>query len=228
MAAKASFQLFPSPAKNKKNPFRTIPSRAEIRSDSPAVSEPDESIKSGFQTESVIIKIIEDTNTDTIQPQLAAPTNVLPSETLSDTTQLNPEQRQNTPISPGKPIQSMFPQYNPHLPLNKQAYFPQNRDAYHTSQQSTSSAGGAVREPHVPPTEVDAVLGPKTVPASVFNFPSGALSPRVQYSTAEDLVTLWESANGQELQETLGTFNLRAERYIYNYVIASIHPLTIP
>jgi hypothetical protein len=219
MAAKASFQLFPSPAKNKKNPFRTIPSRAETRSESPIVSEADESIKSGIQTESVIIKIIEDTNTDTIQPRSTALSNVSPSETLSDTTTLNPEQRQKTPVSPGKPINSMFPQYNPNLPLNKQAYFPQSRDASNASQQSTSSAGGAIREPVVPPTEVDAVLGPKTVPASVFNFPSGALSPRVQYSTAEDLVTLWESANGQELQETLGTFNLRAERYIYNLII---------
>lgn len=219
MAAKASFQLFPSPAKNKKNPFRTIPSREETRNISPVVSEPEESIKSGIQTESVIIKIIEDTNTDTIQPRSISLPNGSPSETLSDTTQLNPEQRQKTPVSPGKPITSMFPQYNPNLPLNKQAYFPQNRDSNNTSLEGTSSANGVYRETHVPPTEVDAALGPKTVPASVFNFPSGALSPRVQYSTAEDLVTLWESANGQELQETLGTFNLRAERYVYRSTI---------
>lgn len=219
MAAKASFQLFPSPAKNKKNPFRTIPSREETRDISPVVSEPDESIKSGIQTESVIIKIIEDTNTDTIQPRSTALSNVSPSETLSAAAQLNPEQRQKTPVSPGKPINSMFPQYNPNLPLNKQAYFPQNRNSDNTSQESTSSSSGAYREPPVPPTEVDAALGPKTVPASVFNFPSGALSPRVQYSTAEDLVTLWESANGQELRETLGTFNLRAERCVYRLLI---------
>ncbi|KAE8556868.1 hypothetical protein EYB25_001574 [Talaromyces marneffei] len=212
MTAKASFQLFPSPAKNKKNPFRTIPSREETRSNSPIVLDVDESIKSGIQTESVIIKIIEDTNTDTIQPRLTALSNTSPSETMPNTTQLNPEQRQKTPISPGKPINSMFPQYNPNLPLNKQSYFPQNRDSGNTSQDGASSTGGVAHEPQLPLTEVDAVLGPKTVPASVFNFPSGALSPRVQFSTAEDLVTLWESANGQELQETLGTFNLRAER----------------
>lgn len=218
MAAKPSFQLFPSPAKNKKNPFRTIPSREETRNVSPVVSEPDESVKSGIQTESVIIKIIEDTNTDTIQPQSTALFNVSLPETLSDPAHLLPEQRQRTPVSPGKPINSMFPQYNPNLPLNKQAYFPQNRDSNNISQGSTNSASGAYREMQVPP-EVDAVHGPKTVPASVFNFPSGALSPRVQYSTAEDLVTLWESANGQELRETLGTFNLRAERCVHEFTI---------
>lgn len=226
MTAKASFQLFPSPAKNKKNPFRTIPSREETRSNSPIVLDVDESIKSGIQTESVIIKIIEDTNTDTIQPRLTALSNTSPSETMPNTTQLNPEQRQKTPISPGKPINSMFPQYNPNLPLNKQSYFPQNRDSGNTSQDGASSTGGVAHEPQLPLTEVDAVLGPKTVPASVFNFPSGALSPRVQFSTAEDLVTLWESANGQELQETLGTFNLRAERYIFKSHKPSIQPVT--
>lgn len=180
------------------------------------MSEPDEIIKSDIQTESVIIKIIEDTNTDTIQPQSTALSNISPSETLSETPQLEPEQRQKTPVSPGKPINSMFPQYNPNLPMTKQAYFPRNRNANNASQENTTTTGGAI---HIPPIEVDAVLGPKTVPASVFNFPSGALSPRVQYSTAEDLVTLWESANGQELQETLGTFNLRAERYVYKSTI---------
>ncbi|EED19892.1 conserved proline-rich protein [Talaromyces stipitatus ATCC 10500] len=212
MAAKASFQLFPSPVKSKKNPFRTIPAKEEPRSKSPIVADNDDSIKAGIQTESVIIKIIEDTNTDTIQPWPVPSPDASHSEILPDTTQLGPQQRQKSPVSPGKPINSIFPQYNPQLPLNKQAYFPQNRGTKNTSHQSSSSTAGTVCEQDVPPTEVDAVLGPKTVPASVFNFPSGALSPRIQYSSAEELVTLWESANGQELQESLGTFNLRAER----------------
>ena len=182
---------------------------------SPVFSEPDEDIKSGIQTESVIIKIIEDTNTETIQSRSVALTGGSTPEIQADIMQDNPEQCQKTPVSPGKPINSMFPQYNPNLPLNKQAYFPRNKDANIAPQEGSSTVGAGIRE-HVPPTEVDVVLGPKTVPASVFNFPSGALSPRVQYSTAEDLVTLWESANGQELQETLGTFNLRAERYVCN------------
>lgn len=63
------------------------------------------------------------------------------------------------------------------------------------------------------PAEIDAVLGPKTVPASVINFPEDALeNSSVQYSSAEELEVLWEIANGQKLQNMAGTFNLRVAR----------------
>jgi hypothetical protein len=126
----------------------------------------------------------------------------------------NNQQRRASPVSPGMPIRSMFPQYNPNLPLNEQPYFPQTGNAAKTTGPSGSDAGRPENTMAVPQAEVDVLLGPKTVPASVLNFPSDELSPRMQYSTAEDLLTLWESANGQQLQESLGTFNLRAERYV--------------
>jgi hypothetical protein len=238
MTASAQFQLFPSPAKNKKNPFRTTFKKQEQSPVSPLSATES---KSGIQAESVIIQIIEDTNTAAIKtPPKAhviggAPTTTIentynqdnnrpsrqgtsPSLSLSSQGQTlrpaNNQQRRASPISPGMPIRSMFPQYDPNLSLNEQPYFPQTRNADNTTGPSDGNSGRSENASAVPQAEVDVLLGPKTVPASVLNFPSDELSPRMQYSTAEDLLTLWESANGQQLQESLGTFNLRAERYV--------------
>ncbi|OKL60670.1 hypothetical protein UA08_04026 [Talaromyces atroroseus] len=215
MATKPQFQLFPSPAKDRKNPFRNIPNRRDEsrnRSQSPVSPETEADLKSELQTESVIIKIIEDTKSDAIQPRSESRQSSRPDITMQ--TQLDTRQLQSRSVSPGLPINSMFPQYNHHLPLDRQAYFPQNRDSDNAPQreQSSSSAGRAFPTTRISPGDVDAVFGPKTVPASVLNFPTEDLSPRIEYSTAEELLTLWESANGQELQESLGTFNLRMER----------------
>jgi hypothetical protein len=217
MATKTQFQLFPSPAKDKKNPFRTIPRRPESRnkSQSPVSPLTDDSPKSEIQTESVIIKIIEDTKSDAIQPRTARGISPdLNQSQLGNTMQTQLDRQQNRSISPGLPINSMFPQYNHQLPLGRQAYFPQNRDSEDSLQQdeNISSAGRAMTVTRISPGDVDAVLLPKTVPASVLNFPTEELSPRMEYSTAEELLTLWESANGQELEQSLGTFNLRMER----------------
>lgn len=237
MTASAQFQLFPSLAKNKKNPFRTIPRKQEQSPVSPLSATES---KSGIKSESVIIQIIEDTNTEAIKAPPKAhvaggiPTATTPeitytqdnnsasrqgnSPSLSSLSQgpslrpANNQQRGPSPVSPGMPIRSMFPQYDPNLPLNEQPYFPQNRNADSTINRRGNNSSSE-NTSAVPPAEVDVLLGPKTVPASVLNFPD-ELSPRMQYSTAEDLLTLWESANGQQLQESLGTFNLRAERYV--------------
>ncbi|KAH8695478.1 proline-rich protein [Talaromyces proteolyticus] len=234
MTASAQFQLFPSPAKNKKNPFQNMSSREKPKDNSPVSPVSSTASKAGIKTESVIIQIIEDTNTDAVQQQPKhyaagvagnSPENMRtqdievmrqderPDSAFShDDSRLHPSNerlpRNRSPISPGQPIRSMFPQYNPNVPLNEQQYFPQNGNLNSTTQPSGSSSTAA----RLPPADVDVLLGPKTVPASVLNFPSDELSPRVQYSTAEDLLTLWESANGQELQESLGTFNMRVER----------------
>jgi hypothetical protein len=108
--------------------------------------------------------------------------------------------------SPVVAMRSMFPRYNPQLPLTHQAYFPRTMSASQPGSESPSLVGG------VPPSDVDVLLGPKTVPASVMDFPTNILSPRIQYSNPEDLLGLWESANGQQLQESLGKFTLRMER----------------
>ncbi|PYH42363.1 uncharacterized protein BP01DRAFT_346876 [Aspergillus saccharolyticus JOP 1030-1] len=105
------------------------------------------------------------------------------------------------------PMRSMFPRYDPQLPLNQQAYYPQL--SAHTPRNYS-------RPSHIhlsPAPEIDQALGPKTVPASVLNFPLGVLdAPEMRYSSAEDLVSLWEAANGQRPQNMPETFYLRLQR----------------
>lgn len=114
-------------------------------------------------------------------------------------------QSSHSSVSPA-PMRSMFPQFDPKIPLNKQDC--------HPSMSNDASAAKRARRPHLtlsPPTsEIDQVLGPKTVPASVLNFPTGVLEPEgIRYSSPQELEMLWEVANGQRPQNIFGDFNLR-------------------
>ncbi|RAK76938.1 uncharacterized protein BO72DRAFT_115901 [Aspergillus fijiensis CBS 313.89] len=109
--------------------------------------------------------------------------------------------------SPAPPMKSMFPQYNPQLPLNQQAYYPQASG--HTPRNYSRPSNILLS----PAPEIDQALGPKTVPASVLNFPLGVLdTPEMRYSSVEELRSLWEAANGQRPQNMPETFNLRLQR----------------
>lgn len=107
------------------------------------------------------------------------------------------------------PMRSMFPPFDPKLPVDKQNYhlrIPNGaRPAKSRKPQLTLS----------PTPEIDDALGPKTVPASVLNFPNGVLgSEETRYSSPQELNTLWEAANGQRPQNLSGIFNIRMTRYI--------------
>ncbi|BCR84784.1 uncharacterized protein ACHE_20242A [Aspergillus chevalieri] len=115
--------------------------------------------------------------------------------------------------SPGRfsalsiPIKSIFPRYNPNLPLSEQEYYPQISDSNSRSRQKPK---GLVLSPE---PEIDRALGPKTVPASVMEFLPGLLdSVEVHYSSAIDLQGLWEAANGQRLENQTASFKLRLTR----------------
>ncbi|KAJ5155882.1 hypothetical protein N7492_008685 [Penicillium capsulatum] len=103
------------------------------------------------------------------------------------------------------PMRSMFPQFDPKVPLNQQDYHPSRSNDAPIAKQS--------RKPHLtlsPTSEIDQVLGPKTVPASVLNFPTDVMEPEeIRYSSPQELEMLWEAANGQRPQNLFGTFNLR-------------------
>lgn len=102
-------------------------------------------------------------------------------------------------------MRSIFPRYNPDQPLSRQEYFPQNAGPSQQSNEVKSAASGAA--------DLDAILGPKTVPASVMNFPVDVFSYReVHFSSADELESLWEAANGQQSQNVLSTFNLPMTR----------------
>ena len=103
-------------------------------------------------------------------------------------------------------MRSMFPRYNFSLPLNQQQYYPQSSND--SPRIRTKPRGLTISLP----SKIDQALGPKTVPASAANFPTGSLDPEIRYSTLIELKGLWEAANGQRPQDLPGTFNLRMAR----------------
>lgn len=122
---------------------------------------------------------------------------------------VSPASRDSSPASSsqGAPINSIFPRYNFSLPLSRQPYYPQSSD----SPPARNRPRGLTLSP---PPPIDQALGPKTVPASVMNFPTGVLDhPEIRYSNPTELKGLWEAANGQRPQDLPGTFNLRMTRF---------------
>jgi len=102
----------------------------------------------------------------------------------------------------------MFPQFDARLPFNKQNLNPP---------MPTELPAANPRRPRLtlstPSSDIDQALGPKTVPASVLNFPVGVLEPEeIRYSSPQELELLWEAANGQRAQNLVGTFNMRMTR----------------
>lgn len=128
----------------------------------------------------------------------------------TDTT-TSPHSSQSS-VSP-MPMRSMFPRFDPKTSLNAQ-----NNDL----QIPTATLKPKIksnRRPNLTLTttsDIDHVLGPKTVPASVLNFPTGALEPEeIRYSSVQELEMLWDAANGQRPQNPCGTVNLRLTRYLF-------------
>lgn len=124
------------------------------------------------------------------------------SYTAASTVSPQSSQSSASPI----PMRSMFPQFDPSLPANQQSY-----------QQQTPNNPRPTKSTRKPPkltlttsNQIDHVLAPKTVPASVLDFPTGSWEPEeVQYSSNEELMMLWETANGQRPENLVGTLNLR-------------------
>ncbi|KAJ9380999.1 hypothetical protein DTO063F5_6450 [Paecilomyces variotii] len=254
MSPAAQFQLFPasSPKRSGTDPFLRA-SRRRKEEEKPHSPVSSEEIKASKDTEAVLLRIIEETNS--IQPPqrvhlksstspAKTPEPSLPSKPAeldrgfggpkshsdkktspesytaksSSTTLVtgtvgvsqhrttSPQSDSRSPESPFVPIRSIFPRYNPDLPLSKQNYHPVDIEPVNASR-------GQDRLAVSQPAEIDFVLGPKTVPASVMNFPDDALdNATIHYSSAEDVEVLWEIANGQKPQNRAGTFNLRVTR----------------
>lgn len=129
------------------------------------------------------------------------------NHTASSTTSPQSSQSSVSPV----PMRSMFPRFDPKLPLHNQVTKPHRPNGDLPSKKS--------QRPQLTLTtssEIDHVLGPKTVPASVLNFPNGISdsSEEIRYSTPYELEMLWEAANGQRPQNLAGTFNLHMARYV--------------
>jgi hypothetical protein len=117
-----------------------------------------------------------------------------------------------SPSSPILPMRSIFPTYNPSIPLSQQPYYPQR--------EATLQGRIASRQDYSPnlasPSQLDEVLGgAKTAPSSVINFPmdDGAIQvPR--FSSPQDLDRLWEATNGQDADAVSSGFDLQMSRYV--------------
>jgi len=115
--------------------------------------------------------------------------------------------------SPVVPMRSMFPTYNPNLPLAQQPYYPQRITSLHGQIASREEYS-----PHLAsPSQLDEVLGGvKTAPSSVLDFPMDDVAARLPtFSSAQDLARLWEATNGQEPDRVTSGFDLQMSRYFY-------------
>ncbi|KAL4810011.1 hypothetical protein BDV18DRAFT_130114 [Aspergillus unguis] len=128
---------------------------------------------------------------------------------VRDATSLRPVSPPQPSASPIVPIKSIFPQLNPNVPLSQQQ---SNGGAPNNNSRPRHRPVG-LKLDITPAPEIDRALGPNTVPADVYDFPTSILSPAgIQYSTPEQLKTLWEATNGQRPDGLSKAFNLRMER----------------
>ncbi|KAJ5293735.1 hypothetical protein N7508_008556 [Penicillium antarcticum] len=247
MSAKTNqFQLFPPPPaemKKSNNPFRKAGKKAAVKAE-PGSPIPLEEIKDPAKTESLLLRIIEDTQTipppppgnpersrsppsltktvqNSMSPQSMHSQNrqakksnqqtevsqkshssSSSSYTASSTVSPQSSQSSASPI----PMRSMFPQFDLSLPVNQQSYQQQMPN----SPQHTKSTRKPPKLTLTTSNHVDHVLAPKTVPASVLDFPAGSWEPEeVRYSSNDELMMLWETANGQRPESLVGTLSLR-------------------
>ena len=131
--------------------------------------------------------------------------------------------RSNSEAGSNAPIRSIFPPYNPAVPLARQDYRPTNasptkipsqyisKEPYSPSLLSTGSPG-----PNPGSAGTSPGRGCLSAPSAVTTFLAGVLSADLapRYSTKDELVDLWEAANGQGTTETGKTFLLKINRYI--------------
>ena len=119
---------------------------------------------------------------------------------------------QDLPVkSPVVPIRSMFPTFNPAIPLNQQNYYPQRPFPARMS----SIARNLSREEYRSSlsTPIDRAMGIRTAPSSVLNFPADVMSiSEQQFSSHKELETLWEASHGMEPSSIQKSFDLEMSR----------------
>lgn len=104
------------------------------------------------------------------------------------------------PSSQQPAIRSIFPAYNPELPLERQPYFPTQASPTHIPRTLISKA------PYSP--GLDSVLSsPMSAPATITHFPRGvqeALPKTKEPATTEELKELWKVTNGWRVSQSEG------------------------
>ena len=114
--------------------------------------------------------------------------------------------------SPVVPIRSMFPTYNPSIPLNQQHYYPQR---YYPKRASSLSPSNFSRQDYrnTLATPIDRQLGSRTRPPSVVNFNNSISIAEVpRFSSHRELEKLWEASHGTEPSSLIKSFDLEMSR----------------
>jgi hypothetical protein len=120
---------------------------------------------------------------------------------------------QDTGASPVVPFRSMFPRYNPSVPLNQQSYYPQ-RSFPHRQSSLTPSAMSRPEYRYSTATPIDRQLGSRTRTPSMVNFNDAlSVSEGPQFSSHRELEKLWEASHGTEPSSLIKSFDLEMSRY---------------
>ncbi|KAK4939674.1 hypothetical protein LTR10_020064 [Elasticomyces elasticus] len=127
--------------------------------------------------------------------------------------------------SPIVPIRSMFPTYDPSVPLTKQSYVPQRPLPARLS--GLGPTGAFSREDYRSSLSMPfAASAQRTAPASILNFPSDVMSVNIgpHISTQRDLEKLWEASHGTEPDFAIKSFTLEMARTEEATFIFGSHP----
>lgn len=120
-------------------------------------------------------------------------------------------------------MRSMFPRYDPRIPLSRQRYYPTRESNSGTANRSIHSEKQSLYSPSLysqlgnaghksSKSQIDT---PNTIPAGSPCSPFQAYHDQecaAMLSTPEELLDLWSIANGQGSQEALGTYTLGLTR----------------
>ncbi|KAH0542829.1 hypothetical protein FGG08_002783 [Glutinoglossum americanum] len=226
MASTSPLQLFPAPAPKASRPKRKGTRRYPVRtSSSPVVINTAE--KSAIHTKEIILHVSSDlgragsvkappkthvidrshSRADTTSsarskdPRAASPALTNQYSDLSGSATLVRSNSSASVVAAPPPIKSMFPRYDPSLPLAQQHYHRMDRPSRVRSGESLS-----VNSPSSP----GVMSTISTAPAAMMSFPTGVMGkPKPKYSSLEELAGLWETANGQGAVDAGRTFALR-------------------
>lgn len=149
----------------------------------------------------------------TPREKLSASSSPEPASGLSRSATLVQQPRNSmTDPSPVVPIRSMFPTYNPSLPLGQQSYYPQRPFPTRISSMARSNVSRSEYRDSIS-TPIDRSFGLRSTPASVVNFPTDLMSiSEPQFSSHRELEKLWEATHGAEPNRLIKSFTLEMAR----------------